>query len=72
MMPKRPNDKSMKQVKIHYQYTQKVVCVKWKDNRGVVLLESNIDGADDCFSVQRQRREKSMSSKGSFPCPQFL
>ena len=70
MMPKRPNDKSMKQVKIHYQYTLKVVCVKWKDNRGVVLLESNIDGADDCFSVQR--REKSMSSKGSFPCPQFV
>ena len=59
----------MKQVEIHYQYTEKVVCVKWKDNRGVALLGSNIDGADDCFSVQR--REKSRSSKTSFPCPQF-
>ena len=70
MMSKRPNDKSMKQVEIYYQYTEKVVCVKWKDNRGVVLLGSNIDGADDCFSVQR--REKSTSSKTSFPCPQFV
>ena len=51
----------MKRGDINYQYSGKVICVKWKDNRGVVLLRSNIDGADVCSIVQR--REKSMSSK---------
>ena len=46
------------------------VCVKWKDNRGVVLLGSNIDGEDDCYSTQRH--EKGMSSKTSSPCPRFI
>ena len=61
LMPKLPDDRSMRQGDIHYQYSEKVICVKWKDNRGVVLVGSNIDGADNCSSVQR--REKGMSSK---------
>ena len=69
MMPKLPGDKSMKRGDI-YQYSEKVICVKWKDNRGVVLVGSNIDGADDSSSVQR--REKGNSSKTSFPCPHLV
>ena len=67
MMPNLPDHKSMKGGDIHYQYSEKVIYVKWKDNRGVVLLGSNIDGAYD-YST-KQRREKGMSSKTSFPCP---
>ena len=70
MMPKLPDDKSMKRNYIHYQYSKKVIFVKWKDNRGIVLLGSNIDGAGDCSSVQR--REKSLSSKTSFLCSQLV
>ena len=65
MMPKLPDDKCMKQGDIHYQYSEKVICVKWKDNLCIVLLGSNTDGTDDCSSVQR--REKGMSYKTSFP-----
>ena len=43
MMPNLPDHKSMKGGDIHYQYSEKVIYVKWKDNRGVVLLGSNID-----------------------------
>ena len=53
MMPKLPEDKSMKRGNIYYQYSEKVICVKWKDNRGVVAVGSNIDGADDSSSVQK-------------------
>ena len=60
----------MKRGDIYYQYSEKVICVKWKDNRGVVLVGSNIDGPDDSSSVQR--REKGNSSKTSFPCPQLV
>ena len=40
MMPKVPDDKSMNRGDIHYQCSKKVICVKWKDNRGVVYLDS--------------------------------
>ena len=43
LMPNLPDHKSMKGWDIHYQYSEKVIYVKWKDNRGVVLLGSNID-----------------------------
>ena len=67
----QPNHKLMpKLLDIHYQYSEKVICIKWKDNRDIVLLESNVDGADDCSSVQRC--EKGMSSKTSYPCPQLV
>ena len=70
MMPKLPDDKSMRQGDIHYQYSEKVIFVKWKDNCGIVLLGSNIDGADDSSSMQR--REKGMSSESLFPYPQLV
>ena len=70
MMPKLPDDKSMKQGDNHYQYSEKVICIKWKDNHYIVLLGSNIDVADDCSSVQRY--EKEMSSKNSLPSPQLV
>ena len=70
MMPKLPDDKSMNRGDIHYQYSKKVISVNWKDNRGVVLLGSNTDGADDCSSVQRC--EKGFSSKTSFSCSQLV
>ena len=46
-----------------------MICVKGKDNRGIVLLGSNIDGVNNCSTVQRH--EKSMSSKTSFSCCQL-
>ena len=67
MMPKLPHDKNMKRGDIHYQYSEEIIYVKWKDNRGVVLLGSNIGG--DCSSVQWYG--KGMSSKTSFPCAQL-
>ena len=70
MMPQLTDRKSMKRGDIHYQYSEKVICVKWKDNRGVVLLGSSIDGADDCSSAQR--REKGIGSKTSYPFSQPL
>ena len=45
-----------------------MVCVKRKDNRGFALFGSSIDGVDDCSVVQS--RDKGMSCKTSFPCPQ--
>ena len=39
MMPKLPDDKSMKWGDIHYQYSKKVICVKWKDNSSVFYLD---------------------------------
>ena len=47
-----------------------MICVKRKDNRGVVLAGYNIDGADDSSSLQRH--EKGNSSKTSFPCSQLV
>ena len=70
MMPELPDDKNMKRGDIHDQYSEKVIFVKRKYNRGIALLGSNIDGADHCSSMQR--REKGMSSKTSLPCPQFV
>ena len=61
MMTELRDDKSMKRGEIHYQYSEKVICVKRKDNHDVDLIGSNIDGAYDCSNMQR--REKGMSSK---------
>ena len=60
MMPKLPDNKCMKWGDILYQYSEKNFCVKRKDNRDIVLLGSNIDGADVCSSIKN--REKGMSS----------
>ena len=45
LLSQLPNDKDMNR-DIRSQYSEKVTCVKWKDNSGVVLIGSNIDRAD--------------------------
>ena len=60
----------MKQRGIHYQYFEKVICVKWKVNNGIVLLGANIDGS--IFFSSAQGRKKGMSRKTSFPCPHLI
>lgn len=56
MMPELLEDKSMKCGDVHFQYSDKIICVKWKSNCSVVLLGSNIDGADDHSSVSRRAK----------------
>ena len=63
-------DKSMKRGDVNFQYSSKVICCKWFDNRGVMLLPSNLQGMDECSNVSR--RLKGSVNKIAVNCPNIV
>ena len=69
-MPQMKIDKSMKRGDVDFQYSSKVICCKWFDNRGVMLLASNLQGMDECSNVSR--RLKGSANKIAVNCPNIV
>ena len=52
------------------KYPDNMLCCKWYDNKGVLLLASIIEGMDICSTVQRSMKGSSSKTpnKLSFCC----
>lgn len=69
-MPKTKADKEMKRGDIDIQQSEDITCCKWFDNRGVVLLATNVEGMSGDSSVLR--RMKGSATKTAVPCPNIV
>ena len=69
-MPEMPADKGMVRGDYEFQYSKNLVCVKWFDNRGVLLLGSNVEGMDEVTTVYR--RLKGSATKPLIDCPNIV
>ena len=69
-MPPMKPDKEMKRGDIEVKKSKDVICCKWFDNRGVLLLATNVEGIGGNSTVQR--RMKGSATKIPVDCPNIV
>lgn len=69
-MPQMKKDKEMKRGDFQCKFSNDIVCIKWFDNKSVMLLGSNFEEVTSTSSVQR--RLKGSASKINVDCPNAI
>ncbi|XP_055714682.1 uncharacterized protein LOC129808804 isoform X2 [Phlebotomus papatasi] len=68
-LPELNPDKKMKRRDIDWQCSGRIVCVKWMDNRSVMLLSNYMSPTE---MVKVQRRQSGTSQKLELNCPKIV
>ena len=66
-MPQMKKDKEMKQGDYQYEFYNHIACIKWYDNKSVMLLGNHLEERTSILTGQR--RLKGSSSKIPVNCP---
>ena len=66
-MPQMKKDKEMKRGDYQYKCYNHIACIKWYDNKSVVLLGSHLEEITSISTVQRRLRGSSPKVSVNFP-----